>query len=198
MRGDVDDLRVDSADFLANGGEKLAANASGRDDFAEKSAGDSELVGDVICPAALGGGKHLRGRGDGVFGLLYTGEEIFQKVGDKEHVACVRQRFGTLFHQGIELINRVEIQKLRSGNAVKLLLGDNAEKLLHDSLCCALVAVAVRVFQKLSVFVQKSVVDAPRVDTHRRDVAVVGKSAVVKRAFDLAEGAQNVPIKTSV
>ena len=108
MRRAGNDLGVGCADLVGDVRQKLAGRGAGLYDLAEHILRETELVNDVPRPVAALGVEKLGGGSNGIFSLLGTGEEIFEKIRYEKHIFGVCE-FIRVFNERIELINGIEV-----------------------------------------------------------------------------------------
>ena len=114
----------------------------------------------------VAGVQHLRGRSDGEFSLLHSGEQIVQQVRHKEQVLGSIQDGNIIFLERIQLEQTVKLKELDTGESVHFFAGNQLKVFGHNGIGVR-VAVRKRDPDHPAVFAQKAKVHPPGVDTHR-------------------------------
>jgi hypothetical protein len=158
--------------------------------------GQTELGQHARGPAPFLGVEHLGGGRDGVLGHLPPGQPEVEEVGQHEHVRGHVQLGIARMAHGVELDERVEFEKLdaRLGEDVRLghAVEDDGQH-AHR----AHIAVVGGVTQQLSVGVEQTVVDAPRVHTDGRRHPLAAPGIGRQPCLDLVPQPQNIPMLAS-
>ena len=135
-----------------------------RDDLGHQRERQAQPGEERLVPTAVGGAEEL-GRGSvRTLPGQRAAESVVAQVGD--HQQPRRSFRPALPRLRDELVDRVERQELDARAAEDLRAAEERADLVHDSVG-AVVAIADRVLEQLSLAVEEAVVDRPRIDADR-------------------------------
>ena len=168
---------------------EFAEGCSGLEDLGQQARGQVEIFEEFGGPGALRGVHELGGCGVGVFGPEVPGEPEVEEVGDGyQRVGRVEQTRGSA-RSGEDLVERVDRHELNAGDGIDLFTRNNTAD-GFDHTVVAMVAVVIRVFEKLAFLADERVVDAPGVEGNAREVL---HGRMVESLPDLGPEAEDVP-----
>ena len=140
-----------------------------RHHFAEQRTLDAHLFEQLRLHLLGSRIEYLGGRSDRVFGRHLAGKHITQRIGHEQRTDGGFQRRRMVALHRIELVQAVEIHHLNTGEVIDLLTRHDLCEILLGSARGMQIPVCQGHPQNLAVFADQREVDAPRVDTDRRD-----------------------------
>ena len=171
VRAYRDNVYLRYAEFVGNVFRKFADNVARRSYLSEQTAFETETVDHVKVPVSLFRIQQLAGGSNGIFNVLFSRQQICEKVGHEQQRLRSFEHVGTVQFERIKMIKRVDVQELYARFVVKLVLRNDFENFLHNALC-SLVSVMNGVFKQFAVLVKQSEIDAPCVYAYRGYVPV--------------------------
>ncbi len=159
------------------------------DDGSQQPRRKIQTVEEAGRPGARVRVHHLRSRGVGVLGDEVAGEPVIQQVGDSgQSVGGIDHR-GSRAAGGEKLVERVERQKLDSGDGIELVTRNALKNGVHDSIGAG-VPIMIRRFEQRAAFIEQRIVDAPSVDA---ETIERGNRKLAETPLHLRPQALNIP-----
>ena len=192
MRSNADNSRAAAADLSRYIGQKSAKRSARGYQRSKKAAVKSEgreYFWGKVPPYRI---EQCTGRGYGILARLLPGKEISEQVGDEKHTLCIPD--STVTPLGIKLIHSVEIQKLDPGDTVQLFARHYPIKFTDDALGAS-VTVMHRVCKQSAARVDKTVINAPCVNSYRAQLSPACGAYCI---FAFGKQPQNIPCKSAV
>ena len=195
VSADADDLHGVESQFVADLLAQHAVFRARRNNGREYSRGYAEAVKNIVSPIFCLYIDHLRGRGNGIFGLLFAREHISEKVGHEQQLIRPAENVRTVFFERAELEERVELHELNARAGIEFLAWHGLENLVYHALR-ARVAVMHGIFEQAAELIQKPEVNAPGVYAYAVEAA--GELRLCQPLLYLEEQAQNIPVERAV